>query len=309
MRALFWCPWPNADEWLALLRQKGPELEFLISSEIDAPETIEAAIVWQPPSGLLERLSGLRCILVLGAGVDHLLAPGMRLPDVPLVRIVDPVMAERMASWVLAAVLFGHRQLDVYVRQQRERSWRRHAARDTADVRVGVLGLGAMGSACASRLAQVGYRVAGWSRTPKALAGIEGFTGSETWPSFLARSDFLICLLPLTPETRGILNARTFAALPEGAFVINAGRGGHLIESDLLSALDDDHLAGAVLDVFEEEPLPAQHPLWAHPKVLITPHIASITNPETGAEQIIAAMRAIRRGEMPPNTVDRRHHY
>jgi glyoxylate/hydroxypyruvate reductase A len=171
------------------------------------------------------------------------------------------------------------------------------------------MGLGAMGRACASRLAQVGYRVAGWSRTPKALTGIEGFTGSRDWPAFLARSDFLICLLPLTPETRGILNARTFAALPEGAFVINAGRGGHLIEGDLRSALDDGHLSGAVLDVFEEEPLPPEHPLWAHPKVLITPHIASITNPETGAEQIIAAMRAIRRGEMPPNTVDRRHRY
>jgi glyoxylate/hydroxypyruvate reductase A len=309
MRTLFWCPWPNADEWLSLLRQKGPELEFLTWPEIDAPETIEAAIVWQPPAGLLDGLSSLRCICALGAGVDHLLAPGMRLPDVPLVRIADPVMAERMASWVLAAVLYGHRQLDVYVRQQRERSWRRHVARDTADVSAGVMGLGAMGKACAMRLAQVGYGVAGWTRTAKAESGIEGFTGNDALPAFLARSDFLICLLPLTPETRGILNERTFRALPEGAFVVNAGRGGHLIESDLISALDDGHLAGAVLDVFEEEPPPAEHPLWAHPKVLVTPHVASITNPRTGAEQIITAIRAIRRGEMPPNTVDRRHFY
>jgi glyoxylate/hydroxypyruvate reductase len=210
---------------------------------------------------------------------------------------------------VLAAVLYGHRQLDVYLRQQRERSWRRHVAKDTADVRVGIVGLGAMGRASAERLAHLGYRVAGWSRTSRRLAGIEGFVGSEGWPAFLARSDFLVCLLPLTPETRGILNARTFAALPQGAFVINAGRGQHLIEGDLLSALDAGQLAGAVLDVFEDEPLPSENPLWAHPQVLITPHVASITNPETGAEQIVASLRAIRRGETPPNTIDREHRY
>lgn len=309
MRVLFFSRWSDTEEWLGLLRAELPEVEFVSGPEIESPETIDAAVVWQPPPGLLEVLPNLRCICALGAGVDYLFAPGMRLPDVPIARIADPVMAERMASWVLGAVLHWQRDFHFYLARQRERRWSSRAHRDLAEVRIGIMGMGVMGRAAAEMLSKVGYRVAGWSRSPKFFSGVEGFAGEAAWPRFLARSDFLVCLLPLTPSTHGILNAETFAALPEGAVVINAGRGGHLVEADLLTALAANRLRGAVLDVFDQEPLPPGHPFWGHPQIVITPHIASITNPRTGAAQIAHALRAVRDGRTPPNLVDRERGY
>lgn len=309
MRVMVFSPWSNAEEWLRRLRAAAPELEFVLWPEIGRAEAIDAAVVWQPPPGLLEGLPNLRCICALGAGVDDLFAPGLRLPDVPIVRIADPVMAERMASWVLAAVLHWQRDFHLYLAQQREQRWSKHAHPDLGEVRIGIMGLGVMGRAAAEMLARVGFAVAGWSRSPKAVSGIESFAGEADRRRFLARSDYLVCLLPLTPQTRGILNAKTFAALPEGAVVINAGRGEHVVEADLLAALESDRLRGAVLDVFVPEPLPPDHPFWAHPKIVVTPHVASITNPATGAAQIADALRAVRDGREPANLVDRERGY
>lgn len=308
MRVVFHCPWPNAATWLAELRSAGPELDLRPWPEIGPPEAIEAAVVWRPPRALLGGLANLRCICSMGAGVDHLFAAGAPPPAVPITRLVDPLMAERMASYVLAAVLQHHRDLTTYRRQQDQGVWRQVMHADTGQVRVGVMGQGPLGRASARLLARVGYDTAGWSRSAKAVTGVRSFAGAGAWPAFLARADVLVCLLPSTPATRGILDRDTFARLPAGALVINAARGAHLVDDDLLEALDSGHLAGAVLDVFTTEPLPADHPFWRHPKVLITPHVASLSNPASGARQIVAALRAVAEGRPPPNLVDPRDH-
>ena len=305
MRVVFYCPWANAETWLSELRACAPELTFVAWPELDDSAPIEAAVVWRPPAGMLRQLPSLRVVCVMGAGVDYLFGPGIEPPNVPIVRLVDPVMTERMASYVLAAILYHQRQLGRYRAQQAHRVWRQSMHKDTSEVRVGIMGLGAMGRASAALLGAVGYDVAGWSRRPTSLAGVRCYAGRDQWRPFLARSDVLICLLPLTPATCGILSRATFDALPEGAVVINAARGEHLIEADLIAALDAGRLAGAVLDVFSIEPLPKDHPLWRDPRVLITPHVASLSNPASGAAQIAAALRAIRAGRAPAHLVDR----
>ena len=303
MQVAFHCPWPNAATWLAELRTGGPEFAFVPWLELAEPAAVEAAVVWRPPAAMLEQLPNLRVICAMGAGVDYLFAARLD-PKVPVVRLVDPVMSERMASYVLAAVLYHQRQLGSYREQQRERVWRQMMHADTADVRIGIMGLGPRGRASAELLKRVGYDVAGWSRRPRSIAGVRCFAGPAEFDAFLGRSDFLVCLLPLTPATRGILRRATFDALPAGAVLINAARGDHLIEADLLAALDAGRLAGAVLDVFSIEPLPADHPLWRHPNVLITPHIASLSNPTTGAARIVTTLRAVQAGEQPAHVVD-----
>jgi glyoxylate/hydroxypyruvate reductase A len=262
-------------------------------------------VVWQPPAELFEGLSGLRCICVLGAGVDHLFALGDALPEVPVIRLADPLMAERMAGYVLAVVLHHQRQLGLYRRQQEAQVWRRHAHRDTGRTKVGIMGLGAMGRATALLLARVGYDVAGWSRSAKSIAGIRCMAGAEDWCPFLARSDVLVCLLPLTRSTRGILDRQVFDRLPEGALLINPARGEHLVEADLIAALDAGRLGGAVLDVLAEEPPPPQHAFWRHPQVLVTPHVASLSEPVSGAARIVEALRAVQAGRTPAHLVDR----
>jgi glyoxylate/hydroxypyruvate reductase A len=304
MRVVFYCPWANADVWLAELRARAPEFTFLAWADLEELEAIEAAVVWRPPAGMLERLPDLRVICAMGAGVDYLFHPGERPLEAPVVRLVDPVMTERMAGYVLAAILYHQRQLGRYREQQEQGLWHPSAHRDTSEVRVGIMGLGAMGRASAALLAKVGYDVAGWSRGRKSMPGVPCYAGRNQWRAFLARSDVLVCLLPLTPATRGILNRATFDLLPAGALVINAARGDHLIEADLIAALDAGRLAGAVLDVFPVEPLPQGDPLWRHPKVLITPHVASLSNPTTGAPQIVTALRDVHAGRTPANLVD-----
>ena len=304
MRVVFHCPWANARNWLDVLEAAGSELTFEPSDRVADPGGIEAAVVWNPPVGFFERFAGIKAITVLGAGADYLFKAGMWLPAVPIVRVVDPVMAERMAGWVLATTLHFHRQLDRYLVQQRGAVWQRHEHPDFKDVRVGVMGLGTMGRAAAVLLARVGYDVAGWSRSARDLTDLETFAGPDGLEPFLRRSQVLVCLLPLTSETRGILCAGTFDLLPEGAVLLNGGRGAHLVEADLLAALAGGRIGAAALDVFEEEPLPADHPFWRHPRILVTPHVASLTNPRTGAEQIVAALRAVRDGRTPANLIE-----
>lgn len=306
MRVAFFCPWDNAGDWLAGLRAAGPEFRFEVWPELADPAAIEAAVVWRPPSALFDELTALKGICIMGAGADHLFAPGMRLPEVPIARLVDPLMAERMASYVLGAILLHHRQFDLYRRQQAAGLWRRAMHKDTVEIRVGILGLGVMGRTTAELLARVGYDVAGWSRAAKTIPGVQSFVGPGGRAALLARSDVLVCLLPLTPATRGILDRATFERLPAGALLVNAARGEHLVEEDLLAALDSGRLAAAVLDVFTDEPLPPEHRFWGHPKVLITPHVASLSHPATGVPQIIETLRRLRSGRRPDHLVERR---
>lgn len=269
------------------------------------PEDIGYALSFRPPAGLLKTLPNLKTVFSLGAGVDGFLADPEFPKAVPLVRFVDPQLSTEMAQFVVLHVLAQHRQFDSFKATQRERKWaQRMLPRKTADTRIGILGLGEIGTVAGERLRDLGFPISGWSRTPKSVRGIESYSGSGELASFLSVSDVLVCLLPLTPDTRGILNAKTFALLPQGAYVINVARGGHLVESDLVAALDSGHLAGATLDVFETEPLPETSPLWLHPKVLATPHIAAISDPRVAAGFVIDGIARAERGERHANTVD-----
>ncbi len=240
------------------------------------------ACVWLPPAGLLARFPNLRAIFSLGAGVDHILSDPA-LPDVPVVRIVDPDLTMRMTEYVVLHVLMHHRGQRRYDAQQRERYWYEHPQPPASHVSVGVMGLGMLGRGAAPVLRCIGFQVAGWSRMPKKLPGIATFHGTQGLEEFLRRTEILVCLLPATPVTRGILNLDLFRRLKRdgplgGAYLINAGRGVLQVDADILTALDEGALAGATLDVFPTEPLPATSPLWTHPKVTITPHCAAASD-------------------------------
>lgn len=298
----------NADskaDWKKRLVALDPSIEVRIWPDVGELSEIEAALVWKPPPGLLAKLPRLKLILSLGMGVDHVFADPALPKHVPIARLVDPDLINRMSEYCALAVLRYHRSADAYDAFQRQRKWKSLSGEPAAaNRRVGILGLGEIGRDLASKLAPFGFRLAGWSRTPKQMPGIESFHGDAGFKPFLARSEIVVCLLPLTPETAGILDAEAFAALPKGAVVVNAARGGHVVEPDLVAALDSGHLAAAQLDVFRHEPLPPEHPFWAHPKIRVTPHNAGTTNPDTAADQIVENLRRLRAGETLINVVD-----
>ena len=296
-----------AELWRDELLRRMPELEVRIWPEVGDPDEVQVALVWRPPPGSLRQFPNLKAILSLGAGIDSLIADET-LPDVPLAKMVDPSLTRTMSEYVLAAVLRHHRGLDRFERAQREGRWDYQFPPQAAERRVGVLGLGELGRDVAVLLRDHGFPVAGWSRSAKKIDGIESF-GGEALDRFLERTDVLVCLLPLTDDTQGILNAQTFERLPRGAFVINAARGPHLVDDDLIEALDSGHLAGATLDVFHEEPLPAESPLWRHPKVLITPHVASYCVPASAAEGVVRNVRHALAGRPLEHQVDRTRGY
>jgi len=308
MALMFLSPDDPPEAWRAALLAEIPELDFRIWPEVGDPAEIDVALVWQPPPGELARYPNLRAILSLGAGIDGLLAQA-GLPAVPIARMVDPSLTRTMTEYVLLAALRHHRHFDRFERVQRAGRWSFALPPQAADRRVGVMGLGVLGSAAAASLAAHGFLVAGWSREAKQLAGVDSFAGRAGLAAFLARTDILVCLLPLTRDTEGILSAATFAGLPRGAFVINVARGAHLAEADLIEALDSGQLAGATLDVFREEPLPPDNPLWRHPKVLITPHVASYASPLTAAEGVAENIRRARTGRPLLHQVDRDRGY
>lgn len=307
-------PWENGKEWIDELRAQAPSHQVHAWADLPGPDhpdltRIDVAVVWTLSAGLFDQMTGLRAVIVPGAGVDQLFRSGTAFPDVPILRLADPVMAARMAEYVLAMVLGHHRGLARYREQQASAIWARHVHKDPGDIRVGLLGMGVLGTQVARHLSAIGYAVTGWSRSPKAIPGIETLCGEAAFMPLVAASDVLVCLLPLTGATRGLLNARTFAALPEGALLINAARGGHLVVPDLLAGLDRGRPAAAVLDVFVDEPLPPESPLWRHPAVTVTPHVASLSNPLTGVRQIVRALNRIEAGEPPDHQVDRNTGY
>jgi len=299
--------------WRERFRALSGAREVRAAPDIGDPSAIHYACVWKPPAGLLATLPNLRAIFSLGAGVDHLMGDPS-LPDVPIVRIVDPDLTLRMTEYVVMHVLLHHRRMKLYERQQRERVWREHADPAASEVRVGIMGMGVLGRAAADALKGLGFRVAGWSRTDRTAPGIEMFSGAAGLPAFLARTDILVCLLPLTPDTRGILCYDLFRRLARdgalgGPALINAGRGGLQIEADILRALDDGTLTGASLDVFEQEPLPKDNPLWSHPKVYVTPHNAAQSDPRALTKYVLAQIDRLEGGEPLENVVDRTRGY
>ena len=304
MAILFHSSVDDMQAWRAEFERALPERRFLGLDECGGEE-IDCAVVWEPPAGLLASLPNLRLVFSLGAGVDHLFADAAFPSHVPVVRVVDPDLTRQMSEFVLLQVLHHHRRMPEYAAQQRSGEWRVLAQRPPAQARVGVMGLGVLGMDAARRLRDCGFAVAGWSRSPKAEPGIDCFAGAAQWKDFLGRTEILVCLLPLTPETRGILCLETFGALARpadglpGPVVINPGRGAHVREADVLAALDDGTLGGASLDVFAEEPLPAEHPLRRRQDVVVTPHIAATTNPAFVAASIRDNLARLQRGEAP----------
>ena len=291
--------------WRDALLAVDPSLEIRMFPEAGDPADIEAAVVWTAHDmAELRRYPNLKLIVSMGAGVDHLLRPPGPPPGIPVARLVDRMLTTQMGEWVLLNVLRFHRQDLEYRQLQAERNWLELEAPVTAERRVGILGLGELGAHAAGLLRGLGFPVMGWTRRPRQVEGVETFHGADGLMAMAARSDILVCLLPLTPETRGIVDAKLLGALPRGAFVINGARGSHVVDADLLAALASGQVAAAALDVFSPEPLPGDHPYWSHPRVIMTPHAASITIPASAAPQVVENLHRARAGRPLINLVD-----
>ena len=305
---------PHAAEWIDLFRaQAGGRSVRAWPHDLGDPADIGYACVWRAPAGLLASLPNLRMIVSLAAGVDHLF-DDPSLPNVPIVRAAHPDLSMRVTEYVVLHCLRYHRRQPLYDAQQRRRIWAVHPQPAASEVAVGVIGLGVIGGEAARVLARIGFRVAGWSASPKTIEGVATYHGPDGLDAFLARTEILVCLLPLTADTRGILNRSLFAKLKSdgaagGAFLINAGRGGLQIDADILAALDDEVLAGATLDVFPQEPLPVDSPMWSHPKVTVTPHNAGDILPAFLAADVLDQIGRFERGEPLLHVVDRTRGY
>jgi len=295
--------------WRPLLPAAMPGREFRFWPDLGDPAEIEYALAWQPEPGLLARLPNLRLIVCLGAGVDALLADPTLPRHVPIVRLVDPYMTDAMSEYVVWQVLRLHRQDLDYLAQQRAAEWHERAQKNARERPVGVLGFGTMGQDAGRKLQVLGFPVAGWSRSEKTVPGFRTFAGADGFAAILAESEILVCLLPLTAETAGILNASAFARLPRGAMLVNAGRGRHVVEADLLAALDSGQISAAALDVFHDEPLPPGHPLWRHPRIIVTPHVAAETHPATAVAMVREAIAQLEAGLPLANRVDPQRGY
>lgn len=295
--------------WPELQRALPGERLLRDRSELVAGESIDIALVANPPPAALAGLPGLRLIQSLWAGVDKLLGDSSVPADVPLARMVDPAMNEAMAETALWAVLSVQREFFAYARQQREPVWRQLPQRRADETTVVVLGLGQMGRTCALRLAGNGCPVSGWSRSETKVAGIDTFAGQSGLARVLATADVVVNLLPLTDATRGLFNAQTFAQMRRGAALVNLARGGHVVEADLLAALASGQLGHAVLDVFANEPLPAAHAFWSHPRITVLPHVAALTDPRSAALIVARNVLALRQGRALENLVDRSRGY
>lgn len=304
-----------AEPWVTALAERCPAFRVQAIQQPFDPARVRYAVTWKHVPGSLAGLGQAEAIFSLGAGVDHLMSDPDLPGTVPIVRVVDPDLTNRMSEWVVLHVLLHHRQARLYDWHQGEKMWiddpHQPAARE---VRVGVMGLGVLGADAALKLKVIGFDVAGWSRTPKSLDGIDTYAGPDELDAFLARTEILVTLLPLTDETRGIVNHALLSKLARdsyfgGPILLNAGRGGLQIEADLLAALEDGTLRAATLDVFETEPLPEGSPLWHHPAVTVTPHNAAISSTQAVADFVAGEIAKIEAGGAPRHTVDRVRSY
>ncbi|WP_298242545.1 glyoxylate/hydroxypyruvate reductase A [uncultured Bradyrhizobium sp.] len=295
-------------EWARFFAERAPDVPFRLWPDIGDPADVRYLVAWVPPDDIATTFPNLELVFSVGAGVDQFDA-SILPAHLPLVRMLEPGIAETMVEYVTMAVLALHRDLLDFINQQKEQVWREIRITPAGRRRVGVVGLGQLGQAVLERLKAFGFPLSGWNRSPREIEGVACYAGAEALTEFLGQSDILICLLPLTDETRGILNADLFARLPRGASLVNVGRGPHLIAADLLAALDSGALSGAVLDVTDPEPLPSGHPFWSHPRILLTPHNAAMTSPDTAVDFVLDVIDRHRRGEDLPGRVDRTRGY
>lgn len=298
----------RGEEWRTLFRQLAPDMPVYIWPETGPANDVRYLAVWEPPDRLMECFPKLEVLFSVGAGVDQL--DWVDIPEhLPVVRMTEPGIAQGMAEYVTLAVLALHRDWPRYLSQQRESVWLEQRNVPASRRRIGVLGLGMLGRQALRQLQPFGFPLAGWSRSGGEIEGVDVFAGDAQLPMFLARTDILICLLPLTDQTRGLLSSRLFSQLPRGAALVNVGRGGHLINDDLLTALDEGQLRAAVLDVFDLEPLPQDHPFWRDPRIVITPHVASMTRPETAVATVLEVIAQHRAGLPLTGAINRHNGY
>ncbi len=301
MRVTFYEPGTPAEPWLKALRALLPGAA--VEPWADGAAMADYAVVWAPPQQLIDQQTRLKAIFNIGAGVDRLLR--LRLPrNLPVVRLDDAGMAVQMAEYVCHALIRHFREFEAYELQASQQRWVQRVARARADFAVGIMGLGVLGERVARAVRQFEFPVNGWSRSPRRLDGVACFAGQSGLAGFLAATRVLVCLLPLTPDTHGILRRDTLSLLPAGAYVINVARGGLMVEQDLLALIDSGHLAGATLDVFRSEPLPVEHPFWRHPKIRVTPHVSAQTLRDQSIAQIAGKILALERGDPVTGIVD-----
>lgn len=306
MRIYFHAIGTKPGPWVDALKAAIPDAE--VAAWTPGASPADYVVVWAPPQQLVDEQPRLKAIFNIGAGVDALL-PLKIPPQTLLVRLDDAGMSVQMAEYVCQAAIRHVRELDVYEQATRDGQWTFRKPRSREDYPVGVMGLGVLGTRVAQALQQFGFPVRGWSRSPRQVAGVQCFAGEDQFDAFLAASRILVCLLPLTPQTEGILNRRTLGRLQPGGYLINVARGGHLVEEDLLALLESGQLAGATLDVLRQEPPPAEHPFWRHPKIILTPHTSARTDREASVVQIAGKIRALERGELVAGVVDRERGY
>lgn len=308
MSILYRSDLPRAAAWASYFAEYAPDLDFRIWPDAGDLNEVEYLIAWQAPAEFLATLPRLKVLFSSGAGVDHVDFSAVP-KHIPLVRMVEPGIINGMVEYVSLAVLALHRDFFDYVAAKDARVWHPLEVPPASARTIGVMGMGSLGCAVLERLATYGFRLRGWNRSARELDGVESFAGADQLQPFLDGCDVLICLLPLTPATQGILNRKLFSALPTGAALINVGRGPHLVDADLLEALDSGQLSRAILDVTEPEPLPAEHPFWTHPRVFLTPHVASMTQPESAAPILLENVRRHQRGEPLTDVIDRSRGY
>ncbi len=298
----------DTDNWfiqlILELKKSLPKKDLRVFPDCGNPEDIEIALAWNPPLGALAKFPNLKLIISLGAGVDHILKDYNLPQNISIVRLISPEKTLQMIEYVKLAVLFFQRRLLDYQALQKAQQWEYLPVYNAKSFTVGIMGLGRLGSIVANRLRDSGFSVRGWSRNSKEITGIECFYGREQLRPFLSECRLLVCLLPITSETKNILNLDTFSALPQGAYLVNVGRGEHLVKLDLLTALDSGKIAGAFLDCFSTEPLPKDHPFWFHPRIIVTPHIAAPGIPSDVANQIANIIHNFQNGLLLENLVD-----
>lgn len=298
----------RAPHWQTLFAEHAPDIEWRAWPDIGNPEEVEYLAAWQAPDDLTQLLPNLKVLFALSAGVDQL--DLSRLPaDLPVVRLLDPGITRGMCEYATWAVLSLHRDMLRYREQQAARRWQAHLLQPAENRRVGVMGLGTQAQQILATLAPFGFALSGWARSVHEIEGVDCFAGQAQLSAFLGQCDILLCVLPLTEQTEGILDRNLFALLPRGAGLINMGRGGHLVEGDLLEALESGQLGGAALDVLQMEPAAADHPFWGHPQVVLTPHVAAMTQPASAFGVLLENIRRFERGERMVGQIDRNRGY
>jgi glyoxylate/hydroxypyruvate reductase A len=290
--------------WKNALLKANSSLKVYSYLDEHPKEDITMAVIWKHPKGSLANYPNLKCIASAGAGVDYIFEDENRPKNIPITRIVDPYLASDMSEHVLAVILAHLKNLNAYKIKQVQNKWEPMDYLRIKDVTIGILGLGEIGALTATDLTKYGFKVQGWSRSKKNIKGVHTFSGENELSAFLSNTNILVCLLPLTPATEGILNKKLLSQLPEKAYVINVARGGHMVDDDLIALLDSGHLSGACLDVYHAEPLPRSHVFWNHKKVHMTPHYASVSDTNSVIPQIVENYKRLNSGKKLNNLVD-----